>query len=167
MCLPFSYNGKPNDSLTTLRHAKFMESITTTLSPLEPANLPPTEGAGYYHSLRVHLQVCQWKHLDLHCVKADEWGWCFQGETLLPTKTDLGPAPESLLKYVRCNCKTTSKNTCGTLACTCRKSGLKCVASCGDCRGQYCKNNYEVAEVSREDDDNVDFDRNIFDIFDY
>ena len=70
-----------------------MENVTTTLSPLEPANLPPTERAGYYHSLRVNLQVCQWKYLDLHCLKADDWGWCFQGETLFPTITDLGPAP--------------------------------------------------------------------------
>ena len=51
------YGGKSHDTLTTLRHAKFMESVTTTLSPLEPSLLPPTQRAAYYHSLRVHLQV--------------------------------------------------------------------------------------------------------------
>ena len=134
------YGGKLHDTLTTLRHAKFMESVTTTLSPLEPSLLPPTQRAAYYHSLRVHLQVCQWKHFDLHCLKPDEWGWYFQTDILLPSKTDLGPAPEILLKYVRCKYQTSSKNTCGTLVCTCRKNGLKCVASCGDCRGRDCKN---------------------------
>ena len=99
-----AYGGKPNDTLTTLRHAKVMESVTTTLSPLEPAVFPPTERAAYYHSLRVHLQVCQWKHFDLYCLKPDEWGWYFQTDILLPTKTDLGHTPESLLKYVRCKC---------------------------------------------------------------
>ena len=46
------YGGKSHDTLTTLRHAKFMESVTTTLSPLEPSLLPPTQRAAYYHSLR-------------------------------------------------------------------------------------------------------------------
>ena len=42
------------------------------------------------------------------------------------------------------NVRHLQKNTCGTLACTCRKNGLKCVASWGDCRGRDCKNSYII-----------------------
>ena len=44
--------------------------------------------------------------------------------------TDLAAAPESLLKFVRCQCKLLSKNPCGTnIICSCR---LKCVTACGE-----------------------------------
>ena len=138
-----------------------MGAVTTCLA-LEPEILPPTERAMYYHSLRVHLQICQWKHLDLQCLKADEWGWHFDDRTLKPIKTNLEAAPESVLKFVRCKCKTTAKNVCVSEICSCRKHGLKCVAACGNCRGELCTNSVSSMDVDPVDDD---FERNIFDIF--
>ena len=68
----FSYGVKSITTLTQLRHTKFMEIIATCYA-LNPEILPPSERATYYHSLRVHLQVSQWKQLDIHIVPADEW----------------------------------------------------------------------------------------------
>ena len=49
--------------------------MVTTLSSLQPEKLPPTVQAIRYHSMRVQLQVCQWKYLDLTILDARNWGW--------------------------------------------------------------------------------------------
>ena len=69
-----SYGGKPDDTLGELRYIKYMQIITTA-SALQPERLPTTTNAAGYHSLRVHLQVCQWKHLDLDILDPTKWGW--------------------------------------------------------------------------------------------
>ena len=71
-------------------------TMNTTRPAIEREVLPPTERAAYQHSLRVHLQVCQWKYLNNHIVDPKEWGWCLQGGFLTPIKTDLDAAPEWL-----------------------------------------------------------------------
>ena len=151
-----------DDTLTILRHTKFMQMVTACKT-IDSANLPPSERASYYHALRVHLQVSQWKYLKLDVgLNVEEWGWQYKSSVLYPIKTDLEPAPANLLKYIKCNCKLSSNNTCGTMLCSCRRNGLKCVAACGDCRGEECENKYTPVEV---DDDDDDFNRNIFDLF--
>ena len=142
----FMYGGKCRDSLNGLRYAKFMEMVTSSRMSIDPQKLPPTENAAYFHSLRVHLQVVLWKKLvnydnDLN---PERWGWKLDGIMYTPIMTDLAAAPESLLKFVRCQCKLSSKNACGTNLCSCRKNGLKCVTACGDCRGEGCMNAEEI-----------------------
>ena len=44
------------------------------------------------------------------------------------------PAPDDLLKVIRCKCKSTSCNQCGTNLCSCRKNELSCVSACEECR---------------------------------
>lgn len=139
--------------------------IITTCSALNPEILPPSERAAYYHSLRVHLQVTQWKHLDIGILSADAWGWSMQDGMFLPIKTDIDPAPEWLLNYVRCKCKATSRNPCSTQMCSCRKNGLKCVMACNGCHGEDCDNKSGDMENNETESDD-DFERNIFDIFD-
>ena len=121
-----------------------MEMITTC-ARLQPEKLPLTSRAIYYHALRVNLQVCQWKYLKNDCLNADEWGWKHENGMLVPVKTDQQPAPEWILKFVRCKCKTSSKNTCGSMVCSCRKNGLTCVEACGECRGQFCNSQLDIA----------------------
>ena len=75
--------------------------------------------------------------------------------------TDKGVAPENLLVIIRCKCKLSSRNVCGMNLCSCRKSGLKCVAACERCRGDDC-NNAEEPFVS---DGVPTGDRNVFDLF--
>lgn len=153
-----SYGGK-DETLTKLRHDKYMDMVATS-NTIRPEILPPTERATYYHALRVHLQVAQWKHLCLTCLDPKEWGWRKKEDMIEPIKTDIEPAPAWLLQVVRCNCKIDSRHPCGTRACSCRKNGLTCVAACGGCHGEQCDNSCGI-ENEVEEDENED-ERNIF-----
>ena len=160
-----SYDGDVDTPLEEMRYRKFMDMVTTR-SSIHPEKLPPTERASFFHALRVHLQVCQWKYLDQHILSVGEWGWTVRNGTFASVKTDIDPAPEWLLNYVRCQCKQTSKNPCGTQTCSCRKNGLSCVQVCSGCHGESCNNQSESQGNSDSDsDEDCDFDRNIFDIF--
>ena len=57
---------------------------------------------------------------------------------LVPIITDLYLAPSHLLQFVRCKCKTKNRRS-STSLCSFRKHGLKCVSSCGTCRGVSCE----------------------------
>ena len=162
------YNGKPSDTLTTLRYVKWQQMALKNTT-IEPSLLPPTERAAHFHALRVHLQVMQWITLDLKSEDPKIWGWTQKDNKLIPVKTDMEAAPDSLLNAVRCNGKISSKNTRGSSACSCVKNGLKCVAACGDCRGIECQNPsnemvMSFEELEDENDDEGD-DGNVFDIF--
>ena len=86
---------------------------------------------------------------------------------LLPTITDRKPAPENLLVVIRCKCKLSSRNVCGTNLCSCRKSRLKCVAACEGCRGDECNNAAKpcFSDADTDANENNLGDRNIFDFF--
>ena len=53
-----------------------------------------------------------------------------QIQTLLP------PAPENLLRLIRCNCKT----ACSALICSYKKHNIEYSPACGDCKGAGCTN---------------------------
>ena len=151
------YGGKQEDSLNKLRYAKFMEMVSLAKTSIDPQKLPPTERAAYFHSLRVHLQVILWKRLTNTDLDPEKWGWKLYDSALTPVMTDQEVAPESLLKFIRCKCKVSSRNPCGTNICSCRKNGLKCVTACGDCRGENCKNAEElILDVSELDNTSID-----------
>ena len=124
-----------------------------------PEKLPPTSRAIHFHSLRVHLQVGQWKSLDLQHLEPTAWGWTIKDDKMIPVTSDQPPAPDHLLKIVRCNCKMTSRNPCSSRTCSCRSNGLRCVPACGDCRGDSCHNSSEL-DVP---DDLECSNRNVFD----
>ena len=151
----YMYNGKQGDSLNKLRYAKFMEMVST--GNIDPQKLPPTERAAHYHSLRVHLQVIIWKKLTSDDLDPKQWGWKLDGKVLSPIMTDINVAPENLLKFVRCKCKLSSKNPCGTNMCSCRRNGLKCVTACEDCRGESCNNAEEIFEAEEENGEEENF----------
>ena len=152
------YGGKQADSLNHLRYAKYMGMVST--GNIDPQKLPPTERAAHYHSLRVHLQVIMWKKLtsDHDDLDPKQWGWKHNGKVLSPIVTDINAAPENLLKFVRCKCKLSSKNPCGTSMCSCRKHGLKCVTACEDCRGENCNNAEEILDVEEDNFEEGNFD---------
>ena len=45
-------------------------------------------------------------------------------------------APDSLLKFISCNCKT----GCSSQRCSCKKNNVRCVTARGHCQGKECKN---------------------------
>ena len=100
-----------------------MEITAKSKTSTKPGSLPPTDRATYYHSLRFYLQVIQWKTLITTNADPSEWGWKVHQNFFAPIMTNLEPAPKELLNFVRCNCKTTSQNTCGPNVCSCRKNG--------------------------------------------
>ena len=52
----------------------------------------------------------------------ESWGWECTDAGFKPTTTDIAPAPQELLKIIRCNCAT----DCTTTRCSCQKHGMKC-----------------------------------------
>ena len=108
---------------------------------IKPSTMAPTERTAFYHGLSIHLQIITWKVLDNTEIELmpDESGWYWKGNQLFPIMTNLDVAPECLLKVIRCRCKSTSQNQCGTNLCSCRKHGLKCVSTWGSVLGKVVK----------------------------
>ena len=93
-----SYNGNENDTLERLRYNQLMEMAATSNTALKPQDLPPSERAAYYHSLRVHLQVIQWKSLMETSLLPTEWGWRLVKDCYEPIMTNLEPATEKFFE---------------------------------------------------------------------
>ena len=142
MCI--LYNGSSEESLNTLRYKRFCEKVATSLAHVQPHNLPPTTAASKFHSLRVFHQICHWKG---HNMSPNEWGWEQIESGWSPISTDAPPAPEELLKVIRCNCQT----DCSSQRCSCKKHGMKCSLACGNCKGSACQN-AGLFEVSDDED---------------
>ena len=129
------YGGKRTDTLNHLRHKKFCEKAATNITRIEPQTLPPTSAAAKYHSFRVFYQIVQWKGSPVELLP-EEWGWIVTENGIHPTPTDIAAAPDSLLKVIRCSCKT----DCKSQRCSCRKHDLKCTLACTHCCGTDCQN---------------------------
>ena len=140
------YSGKEGDNVNGLRYAKFCDKVATNKVHIRPQTLPPVSAAVRYHSMRVYMQVQQW--LGVCNMKETDWGWMRKDENLVAVMTDLPPAPDELLRVIRCNC-TTDRSTA---RCSCRKHSLECSTACGQCRGIGCSN----TDISDEDDDDDD-----------
>ena len=108
---------------------------------IRPEKLPPTDQAAKFHGYRVHLQVLDWQFLEEELkLNPTSWGWKETESCLSPISTDKDIAPQNILKVIRCHCKSTTKNQCGTNVCTCRKNRIRCMPACGECNGIDCNN---------------------------
>ena len=124
-------------SLDKARILKFKEKTAAARAYVEPQTLPPTSASAKFHSLRVFYQVHQWiSECSLSCY---DWGWHETGGKMLPIMTDRPPAPQSLLKIVRCSCRT----DCRTARCSCRRHGLVCTDACLH-RSDVCSNKIDL-----------------------
>ena len=85
--------------------------------------------------------------------QATEWGWKMASNSLCPVMTDLDATPSKVLQFIRCMCKSTGKNHCGTKQCSCHKNGLRCLMACNECRGQSCNNTDMTMNLDVDDDD--------------
>ena len=142
------YNGLPHEGLDHLRYRKFANKVMTSTTCVQVHTLPPTSAAASYHSLRVYLQIQEWVNGNCNNLDPLDWGWKTDEDLLLPIKTHLQPAPDDLLKIIRCNCKV----NCDTKRCTCRKHGLECSSGCGECHGVCCSNTDTAIESHSLDD---------------
>jgi len=96
------YFGKETDILDTMRHQRFQDLITVSKKAIHPNMLPPTSTAAKYHCLRVFHHMQFWRGNSLN---AEEWGWKICDGRMVQISTDKDAAPQSLLKLVRCTCK--------------------------------------------------------------
>lgn len=146
------------------RYEKYLQMVCA--GKVEPEKLPPTSDAARQHGFRVHLQIIGWKML-VNSLKYEEWGWKKDGEHFSPVTISKPVAPDNILKIIKCKCKSSGKNQCGTNLCTCKKNGLPCMSACGECHGETCynrkTNEYDDEDVINEEDE---FAENIFDILD-
>ena len=63
-----------------------------------PEKLLPSERAAQFHGFRVHLQVIEFKMLDMNSnLDPTAWGWKFTEGTFAPIPTDKEVAPLELL----------------------------------------------------------------------
>ena len=151
------YGGKQTDNLNSMHNNSYNTMLASDKSQPYPERLPPTECSAYFHCIRAHLQILQWKNLTTD-IEQTKWGWKLEeGGLTPPIPTDLEPAPADVLSVIHCRCKSTSKNTCGTNLCQCRKNGLSCVAACRDCHGNECQN-FEKVDMAIGCDSEIDDD---------
>ena len=145
------YGGKVSDELADLRRLAFTGKNATCKTAVKPEVLPPTYEAARQHSLRVYLQVSDWKCLGFDTsLLPTKWGWYHDDSGYQPVMSSKQPVPDDILKVICCKCQSTSKNQCGTNKCSCRKNGVSCVSACGDCHGIGC-NNSCVKQFDKED----------------
>ena len=142
------YNGKPTDTLDSLRYQRFCEKVASSISHIQPQSLPPTSAAAKHHSLRVYLQVHQWKGSGNE-LNPKEWGWRQNDDGLFPFMTDSPPAPAELLRVISCNCQT----DCSSLRCSCKKHDVECTPACGNCRGTGFSNTAHLTSDDEDEDD--------------
>ncbi|GFO08626.1 hypothetical protein PoB_003513100 [Plakobranchus ocellatus] len=98
------YGGRVGDTLDMLRYKRTWEKVTSSITTVQIRSLPPTSAAAKYHSLLVYLQVQEWIDTT-YDLQPEMWEWQLFSGRLDPCTTDLPPAPELLLKMIRCNFK--------------------------------------------------------------
>ena len=125
----------------------FCDKLVSSKMQIKPEVLPPTSSAGKYHSMRVFCQVMKWKGREIDPTK---WGWKITNNMMMPKYTDLPCVPEKLLKIISCNCKT----GCSSMRCSCKKNGLICSSTCGECHGYSCENSMQP-ELEEKIEDTV------------
>lgn len=143
------YNGEVGEDVNKLRLRRFYDKTMSSTVTVQPHTLPPTASATKYHSLRVYHQIQMWKD-ERPDLLAEQWGWEVSNGKMMPILTDLPPAPQALLEFIRCKCRA----GCHTMRCICRKNGMDCSMACTECRG-VCSNTPMLATGSDSDDDSV------------
>ena len=142
------YTGKSTDTLDSHRYQRVCEKVASKSSHVKPQTLPPTSGAAKYHSLRVYLQIQEWKG-SANGLDPTDWEWQECDKGFLPLHTSLAPAPDHLLQVIRCSYQA----DCSTMRCTCTKHNIECTPACGNCRGSGCMNTLCDSDEDDENDD--------------
>ena len=123
--------------------------IASNRARIDPALLPPSPQAAYFHGLRVYHQLEVWRSLSNSDLEPLNWGWQMKNKVFAPIMTDEAAGPEDILKIIRYSCKGSCDRRC-----SCRKAGLACTSSCNECNGITCSNipvdlNSELEEEDR------------------
>ena len=116
---------------------------------------------------KANYKTMEWKNFliaDHVYVEPVEHGRQRKSDGLIELKlTMLNAGPDSLLKFMVCNCK---KSQCKTNVCKCKKFNLKCDDLCGckDCNNQEEKPiefDHEGSDESENEESNVPDDESV------
>lgn len=117
--------------------------------------LPPNEDALKLHISRCNYQAYIWRHALDQNIDAPsflEHGWDEDKDGNVKIKWLSGPpAPESLLVFVNCGCKTGCKSN----RCSCHKATLPCTDLC---KCESCENKSKKDDEESENDYDTDMD---------
>ncbi|KAJ8875495.1 hypothetical protein PR048_023390 [Dryococelus australis] len=149
------YGAKSQSNLDTARHHLYIKTVAKqqVSGGFNLATLPPTSSVACQHSLRVYLQVHQWRHVNLPPTK---WSWMLYNDMLLPVPRLLKAALNNLMKLVMYNCKISCDNYC-----ECKCSGLECSSMCGQCYGYRCSNRPVMDNNCEFDSEEEDIDKKL------
>ncbi|KAJ8869650.1 hypothetical protein PR048_028643 [Dryococelus australis] len=105
------YVAKSQSNHDRARHHLYIKTVAKqqVSGRFNLATLPPTYSAVRQHSLRVYLQIQQWRHVDLPSTKL---GWMLHNDMLLLVPMLQKVSPDNLMKLVMCNCKISCDKNC-------------------------------------------------------
>ena len=145
-----------------LKMWKIKTGKSTTSSP-NLNSLPPTDEAFMENVRRCHLQVTVWESAlcdSPQQMDPCQYGWEVDPHGVpIPCTVPAGTclAPPSIMKFIRCNCKTSG---CQTAGCSCSRIGCTIFCPCGGreaCRNPLTQNQYQshndAAADELDDDD--------------
>jgi len=95
------FNGTQKESLESLHYGFLCKKLATVKTFVKPERLSPTTSATNLHSQQTYLQVMQWMGKN-EGMDPTKWGWDVQGDKLVLLMMNKSPAPDTLLKMIRC-----------------------------------------------------------------
>ena len=113
--------------------------------------LPPNFDSLLKHMERANFQATIWNRClspNLNVSLPQNNGWLLSDGQLEIAWMTKPAAPDSLIEFVQCKCKT----GCQTMRCSCLKSGLKCTDFC---QCVNCQNGKEKVSSDESDDDEL------------
>ena len=113
----------------------------------EGESLPPTTGSLKLHVQRAQYMAMVWRkaaesHPSLPSPVGYGWQLLSDENTYVPVRCLNPPAPEALIKLLKCGCKKGCMERC-----TCRNNSIPCTEVCG-CVGYTCNNKANTSELS-------------------
>ena len=148
------FKGNTDQTISSLRHKRLIEKEATAKSFVEPETSPPIKSATKYHSFWKYFQIMQWK--EESNLRAVDWEWTVKSNKFIPVLTQLKAASQSILKIIRCQCKT----DCSSRRYRCRKNNLTCSYACWSCRETNCRNIENTCDFSDDEKTSVIMDQN-------
>ena len=111
--------GKKADSLNHLR-----EIMYTVPKYIPISRMPPTSRSFRFHMLRTHLEANTCKNLEQR-LKEEDHGFARNSDgELIPTITDMPPAPSYLLQDMKCSCSKPNRAGLLCTGCSCSIKSL-------------------------------------------
>ena len=110
-----------------------------------------TQPALEQHVHRAHFQAAIWRaalYRSPPQLNPLDHGWIKGREGLRPicTPKHVPPAPEQVLKLIKCGCS--SSNPCSTSCCSCSSAKISCSVFCNCTGGEGCKNSQTVTVLN-------------------